>query len=224
MSLHPISNSARDNLWQIAHNKKIRRFTGYPFVIWVSFTLRLGLHHITLLDYDESLLYSLARSSRPEVVVETGTNLGVSTFFLLKAFHENGKGQLFSIDLPRAQYLLGQMAHEDYLPPGLSPGCVVPPSLRSRWSLTLGNAKTELPKLLSSLDGVDMFLHDSEHTYDHMMFEFKNVWQKLRKGGLLVSDDVYCNSSFQDFCEEVDREPDYSRPRNGVRKYGWITR
>ena len=199
--------------------------TSYPFVAWVSLVLRLGLYRLPVLDYyDESLLYSLGRESKPEVIIETGTNLGVSTFFFLKALHENRKGHLFSVDLPRKRYSIGGVEHEDYLPPRLAPGCVVPESLRDRWTLNLGDAKTELPKLLTSIDHLDLFFHDSEHTYDHMAFEFNTVWPKLRKGGLLLSDDVYFNRSFQDFCERVGREPQYSHPRYGVRKYGWITR
>jgi len=187
--------------------------------------LRLGLYKLpALASYEEHRLYRMAKDLQPEVVIETGTNLGVSTFFILKALSENGRGHLFSIDLPHAQYSLRGERHEDYLPRGLPPGWVVPASLRRRWTLILGNARTELPRLLDTLDHLDMFLHDSEHTYEHMMFEFGAAWPKLREGGLMVADDVRLNSSFQDFCGCVRRMPGFSNHQYGRGKYGWVTR
>ena len=223
MSLHSISEHARHSLWELSHDRRVRKFTGYPFAAWVATALRLGLYKIPILaTYDETILYHMTRSLRPEIAIETGTDLGVSTFFILKALDENGKGRLFSIDLPHARYSLSGLEHEDSLPPGLAPGCVVPSSLRGRWTLIIGDAKSELPRLLESLDRVDMFLHDSEHTYDHMMFEFKAAWPKLGEGALLITDDVQLNDSFTDFCKQAGHVPELSK--NGSRKYGWVRR
>ena len=51
-----------------------------------------------------------------------------------------------------------------------------------------------------------MFLHDSKHTYEHMMWEFDTVWPKLNKDGALVSDDTNWNTSFVDFSSKVDKK------------------
>lgn len=71
-----------------------------------------------------------------------------------------------------------------------------------RWNLILGDAKIELPKLLKQLKSVDIFLHDSLHTYEHMMFEYNTVWKHLSVNGLLLSDDVNekWSLAFVDFC------------------------
>ena len=66
--------------------------------------------------------------------------------------------------------------------------------------------KKELPKLLSSLKSIDMFLHDSKHTYEHMMWEFDTIWPSLSDDGILVSDDTNWNTSFVDFSSKVDRK------------------
>ena len=37
---------------------------------------------------------------------------------------------------------------------------------------------------------IDIFFHDSLHTYDHMMFEYLTSWDYLKEGGVLFSDDI----------------------------------
>lgn len=53
--------------------------------------------------------------------------------------------------------------------------------------------------LLAEIGKVDIFLHDSEHTYDNMMFEYATAWDYLPKGGLLLSHDISWNNAGRDF-------------------------
>src|SRR5271154_3180440 len=52
---------------------------------------------------DGMVLYGLARALRPDYVIETGVAAGASTSFFGAALIENGRGKLFSIELPSAQ-------------------------------------------------------------------------------------------------------------------------
>jgi predicted O-methyltransferase YrrM len=165
--------------------------------------------------YDEGLrLYRLLREVRPQVAVETGVCNGVSTAFLLLALEDNGQGELHSIDLP-------EVAGEEYeqgtfwdgkggavIPPGKEPGWMVPVNLRHRWHLVLGPSQDELPPLLERLGTIDFFMHDSEHSYECMSFEFRAAWEALREGGVLVADDVSVNTAWDEFVREVGREPE----------------
>jgi predicted O-methyltransferase YrrM len=45
------------------------------------------------------LLYALARSARPETVVEFGTSFGISTIYLAAAVADNGTGHVFGTEL-----------------------------------------------------------------------------------------------------------------------------
>ncbi|MBC3839654.1 methyltransferase [Streptacidiphilus sp. 4-A2] len=45
------------------------------------------------------LLYALARSARPQTVVEFGTSFGISTLHLAAAVTDNGSGRVFSTEL-----------------------------------------------------------------------------------------------------------------------------
>jgi len=137
--------------------------------------------------------YATARALRPEKVVETGVANGVSSAYLLLALKINGRGKLYSIERGDPQYL----------PMGRSPGWVVPDWLRTRWTLVIGDSRDLLPRLLEDLGMVDIFIHDSLHTYDQMLWEYRVAYPHLRAGGLLVSDDAGWNSAFPEFCGEV---------------------
>ena len=73
----------------------------------------------------------------------------------------------------------------------------------------LGDTKELLPKTLTSLGAVNAFLHDSDHSYENMMFEFEAAWPKILTGGFLVSDDVKWNDAFIDFANKNNIK-DYS--------------
>ncbi|MGC9069351.1 MAG: class I SAM-dependent methyltransferase [Thermoprotei archaeon] len=124
------------------------------------------------------VIYALIRSLKPNIVVETGVANGSSTTFILKALETNHKGQLFSIDMPSNYLNVKEI------------GWLVPEYLRKRWKLIIEDAKTALPKLLFNLKHVDIFLHDSLHTLDHVLFELKEAYNYMPKGGILIADDV----------------------------------
>jgi hypothetical protein len=109
-------------------------------------------------------------------------------------FTKNGKGKLYSIDLPNLDL-------KSYNPQNISQqsGWAVPDVLRKHWELQLGPSNELLPVLVEKLGKVDIFFHDSDHSYKNMMFEFKAVFSALKADGLLISDDVHKNESFRDF-------------------------
>jgi len=148
---------------------------------------RFGMFH----DADFSLAriaYAVCRQLKPAVVVETGVAHGVTTAFVLKALESNQKGELWSIDLPP----LADGADDQV-------GYLVPAQLRSRWHLLRGRTRRLLPGLCAQLPAIDLFLHDSLHTYGNIRREFQTIWPKLRPGGVLLADDVNLNRAFEDF-------------------------
>ncbi|MDM8529145.1 class I SAM-dependent methyltransferase [Anaerolineales bacterium HSG24] len=151
-------------------------------------------------------MYLLVRAMRPNVVIETGGAGGKSSTFILQALKDNQQGRLVTLDLnPEAT---GRLNSEySWWPQGQPSYFLVPDNLRNRLDIRLGDAKTNLPKLLEEIDSFDLFRHDSDHSYEHMLFEFRAAWPMLRDGGILVSDDIRANTSFYEFCQEVDREP-----------------
>jgi predicted O-methyltransferase YrrM len=133
---------------------------------------------------DCATLYALTRWRRPAVVVESGGFLGMSSAFLLKALVDEGltTAKLYSMEWS-----------ED-----CDQGALIPHELRSQFVPLRGKVEDfvrsdELPSF------IDMFLHDSSHSYRHMLWEFRQFWRRLRDGGLLVSHDVHMNAAFPEF-------------------------
>jgi hypothetical protein len=158
-------------------------------------------------------LYAVLRHLRPRVAVETGVANGFSTAFALLALERNGDGRLYSVDLPREvgrDYDAGTFYEGEGragIPAGSEPGWLIPEKLRKRWTLTLGRTQEELPPLLEQLGTIDSFMHDSEHSFECMWFEFNEAWPHLRDGGVLFSDDVNSTDAFPRFAGEHGRKP-----------------
>jgi predicted O-methyltransferase YrrM len=139
------------------------------------------------------LQYAVVRAFQPRIVVETGVANGVSSAYILLALQANGRGTLYSIGLHDPQYL----------PAGKALGWIVPQELRSTWKLLVGDSRTILPGLLDEIGSTDIFIHDSLHTYEHMLWEYRRAYPHLPSGGLLFSDDAKWNSAFPEFALEV---------------------
>ncbi|MEM7369277.1 MAG: class I SAM-dependent methyltransferase [Bacteroidota bacterium] len=159
--------------------------------------------------YQGIKLYAILRHLKPDKVVETGVCNGASSSFILKALAKNGKGQLYSIDFPDVLGVDNEEIWEgkgsSVIPQDGATGWLVPQDLRSRWSLILGKSQEKLPPLLEKIGTIDFFMHDSEHSYECMTFEFEASYPALRDGGILASHDIDDNTSFQDFASKLDK-------------------
>jgi Methyltransferase domain len=136
------------------------------------------------------LCYALCRALRPGVVLETGVAYGVSSSFLTQALALNGEGHLHSVD--RGPVRPGS---DSYI------GALVPDELRSRWTLHRGTSRRVLPGLLDQLDGLALFIHDSQHTYRNVTWELRTVAPRLARPAAVVVDDVAGNRAFEDWVE-----------------------
>ena len=135
-----------------------------------------------------TVLYILCRKLKPAAVVETGVASGVSSAYILSALEENNHGELHSIDLPSR---------------GGESGWLVPDYLRYRWQLIVGRSSDKLPTLLEKLGTIDIFLHDSDHSYQNMFWEYETAWDHLKTGGILLSHNIDVNNAFSNFCRKT---------------------
>lgn len=145
---------------------------------------------------DCALLYALTCWKQPEIVIESGGYLGMSSAFILKALADSGlkRACLYSIECDR------KIPH----------GALIPDNLRERFIPVTGDVK-ELVKSSELPPAIDMFLHDSSHRYRHMLWEFETFWKRLRGNGLLVSHDVDFNAAFPQFIANT-----YSHYKDGM--------
>ena len=153
-------------------------------------------------------LYVLCRTLKPSVVVETGVASGVSSSFILRALDKNAHGKLFSIDVPWQTVKpnwQGNAGDPEIIeqPIETKSGWIIPDDLRNRWVLTLGRSSEKLPRLLKKVGQVDVFFHDSQHTYENMIWEFQTIWPSMRKGGVMVAHNIDKHTAFTDFEKSV---------------------
>ncbi|MBS3781630.1 MAG: class I SAM-dependent methyltransferase [Candidatus Thermoplasmatota archaeon] len=148
-------------------------------------------------------LYDLIRHVEPELMVETGVCNGFSSSIILKAMEDADRGHLYSIDLPvNIDEIRDEEKTGAVLPPGKESGWAVPSPLRERWTLKVGNTYNELPRLFETLsENIGIFLHDSGHAYETMMFEFALAWRNLKEDHFLLADNIDFNKAFFHFTE-----------------------
>jgi len=177
-------------------------------------THRLGELAIGNYYYDNgflpfhNILYIIVRSTKPKNIVETGCYVGHSSATILEAINKNDFGHLYTIDLP----LYGETVEDGMtytLPNNQRSGYIIPFYLRKNWTLLEGKAEDLLESLLKKIKKTDIFFHDSLHTYNHMLWEFKTVWPYLENHGILISDDVSWNDAFKDFSMKNKIKPHY---------------
>jgi len=154
----------------------------------------VGIYSADLYAKKTLLQYAAIRALQPDRIVETGVANGVSSAYLLLALEKNGHGTLHSVEIGDTRYL----------PAGKATGWIVPEELRHRWDFRIGDSKKILPELLQTLPHIDVFIHDSLHTYEHMLWEFRTAFPFVRAGGLIFSDDALWNNAFTDFAREAD--------------------
>lgn len=128
--------------------------------------------------------YAIVRARRPGVVIETGVHDGLGSTAILAALERNARegngGELLSFDLnPKA-------------------GWLVPERLRSRNRFVVGNSLTAIPEVVGARS-VDVFIHDSDHRYEHEWAEFEAVMGHAAPDIVLLSDNAHVTTALEDF-------------------------
>lgn len=139
------------------------------------------------------VLYAWIRERKSKLIVETGVLNGHSTVILLHATMKNGNGAVHSIDI-----------RSDV-------GRLVETKEQNNWSLHLlppHGSRSALRNLIAHLSPIDLFFHDSQHSYDWQMIEYNAAFPCLRPDGLLGSDDADGNYAFLDFASSVNIRPE----------------
>ena len=133
-------------------------------------------------------IWCVVRHLQPARAVETGVAHGVTSRFILEAMQKNGRGHLWSIDVPPLEKFLQRQV-----------AVAVGDRYPERWSYIKGSSRRRLPGLLSALYPIELFVHDSLHSERNVRFELEQAWQALTPEGVLVVDDIDSNWGFKVF-------------------------
>jgi predicted O-methyltransferase YrrM len=159
-----------------------------------------------------ALLYLLARALRPTRVIETGIRPGYSTAWLLAALEANRLGSLVSLG-PGTTAGRAQAVHN------VTVGQFVPPRLRARWTLVLGNTEEHLQRVLDDGEQVDLFFYDNGPDAARARFELRSAWTVLSPSGVLLAHHIDANPVWSEFCRGQGLTPqllDWGPPPMGA--------
>ena len=157
---------------------------------------------------DAHFLYYCVRQLRPKVIVQTGTSNGVSCAHLaLGLAHEPGETHFYAVDMPNIyrpddSEFHKKMVYGVLIPPGKSSGWLIPDRLLPRFECMSGDSKELLPKVLEKAGKVDLFYHDSDHSYDHMRWEFETVLPYMNPHGVIIADNIAWSSVTWDWAQK----------------------
>ena len=115
--------------------------------------------------------YALIRATKPRIAVETGIDKGLGSCLIAAALMRNAQegspGKMYGLDLnPNAGYLL----REPYSNFG---------------TIIFGDSHQTI---LTLPEGVDFFIHDSDHAPEHETIEFNLIKPKLSPNAFVLSD------------------------------------
>jgi predicted O-methyltransferase YrrM len=140
-----------------------------------------------------ALLYLLVRAAAPRRTVETGVRPGYTTAWILAALEANGSGELVSLGP-------GTTAGRSNAVQQVSVGQFVPPGLRTRWTLALGNSEERLREILAAGPSIDLFLYDNGPDPARARFELRAAWDALSERGILLAHRVDAGPAWAEFC------------------------
>ena len=127
-------------------------------------------------------LWNLMLACKPRNIVETGTQYGVSAASMGKCkdrFNLTTSIKTFDVEA----------------------NPLIAPSSNVEYHLMRSPVRKSFIRYLKDLPFLDIFFHDSDHSYENMTFEFAYAWD-IMKCNILLSDDIDNNYAFADFCRK----------------------
>lgn len=143
-----------------------------------------------------SAIWCTVRHTRPEAVLETGVAHGVSSRVILEGLNQNDRGHLWSIDIANP---LNLAVHGQE-------GAAVTDECRPRWTYVEGESSKRMPPLVKEVGQVDLFVHDSLHTFKNTLFEMEQAASVMQSGGVMLVDDIRSHDAFPVFAK---RHPEF---------------
>lgn len=142
------------------------------------------------------LLYFLTLTTKPTIIVETGVAAGWSSLAFLEAININGRGFLYSSDLPN-QFAV---SNNIFTP------LIVPESLKVNWYLDLRGDEIALNCFIRQFSNIDIFHYDSDKSVQGRTAAFDLIRPLLCKGSIIIYDDIDENLHFANLVRSLAQD------------------
>jgi hypothetical protein len=143
-----------------------------------------------IIDFGRRLgWYAFARTTKPQIIVETGVDHGVGSCVLASALLRNATegypGRYYGTDInPNA----GKLFCDEYATTG---------------KILYGDSIESLKKLN---DQIDLFVNDSDHSADYEYNEYLVIADKLSERSLILGDNAHVTDSLSRFSVKTNRQ------------------
>jgi predicted O-methyltransferase YrrM len=148
-------------------------------------------HRTSLPSKYGQLLFQCALHMQAKTILELGTSVGIGTAYLSSA---NKEAQVYTLEGCPA---ITKIANSNFNKLSLH-----------HINSVNGNFDDTLPKLLSSLTGIDLVYIDGNHTYEATTKYYQWIKPKLSKGALVVIDDIYWSKGMEKAWDEIIQDQD----------------
>lgn len=160
-------------------------------------------------------LYVLTRLTKPESIVEIGVANGMSTAYILGALDDEGIDEdavtIHAIDRPQFAHQIrerrgrfGLEGRGGIIPDRKEVGWLAPNRTKQKYNyqLHVGDFTHILDDILELSDGLDLAIYDASKDPEEMRFAYDRCLERLQDGGILVSDDVLVNDTFENLMDK----------------------
>lgn len=135
---------------------------------------------------EAQMLFRLACSMQPQNILELGTCLGVTTLYLS---FSRPSAQIYTIEgCPN----IARIAQQNFKNAKAS-------NIKS----IVGNINTQLPKVLSSIDELEMVFFDANHTKEATLNYFYQCLEKVNNNTIFIFDDIYWSEEMTQAWQEI---------------------
>ncbi|NET38254.1 MAG: class I SAM-dependent methyltransferase [Cyanothece sp. SIO1E1] len=149
--------------------------------------------HISKPRRSGTLLYLLVREFQPTVVIELGTNIGISASYLAAALQMQGHGKLITFEVSPYRQRLAQDLHQTL---GLS-----------NVQYALGLFEDTLQPTLNTLEPVDFAFIDGHHQYRSTLDYFNLVMDCAQNNSVFIFDDIRWSSGMWRAWNQIKCDP-----------------
>jgi len=139
------------------------------------------------------LIYRIAVFLQPNLTLELGTSLGVTTSYIALA---NTSGKVITMEGdPETRKIA--VSNFNYL------------NIHNTQSI-LGNFDEQLPLLLEELETIDFAFLDGNHRKNPTLNYLKQILPKLKNGSCVIIDDIYWSSEMTEAWSEIIKIPEFT--------------
>lgn len=139
---------------------------------------------------EAQMLFRFACMMQPKNILELGTCLGITTLYLSSA---RPSANIYTIEgCPNIANIAKQVFKNEKA---------------NNITSIVGNIDTELPKVLSKIESLDMVFFDANHTKEATLRYFYTCLEKANHDTIFIFDDIYWSKGMTEAWKEIYEHP-----------------